>query len=400
MKKYIAIWLCLMLLPLSAFGATKAALPLEISAESAVLMDAVSGKIIYEKRAYVRRPPASTTKIMTSILALENGDLQSTVTASVKASKTEFGSLRLKAGEQLTLENLMYAMLLRSANDAAIAVAEHIAGSESQFVAMMNEKSKEIGAKHTHFENPHGLYNPKHYSTAYDLALMAKYATRIPKFNELVSTRTKRIERSLNKKDEYLINTARFLWRFNGADGIKTGYTKEAGHCFVGSATRDGWRLIAVVLKSNNSGEDAAALLDYGFKNFQQVCLAADYKPVAAIPVKGGVVDKVDLLPAGNIAFILKRPANVKADIKIDARKTTSAPVEKGEKLGMLTGYMNGKKVGTVDLVAAETVERTLAATIGVWVRAMLTVSALFLVGYIAYGTATAKAARRRRCGF
>jgi D-alanyl-D-alanine carboxypeptidase (penicillin-binding protein 5/6) len=336
--------------------------------------------------------------MMTAILALEKCDLTDTLTASKKASETQFGSLNLKPGEQLTLHDMMYALLLRSANDAAVCIAEHVAGSESEFVKLMNEKAAEIGANDTHFVNPHGLYDPKHYSTAYDLALIARYAVKFPIFNRIVSTESVCIERSMNKQDVYLKNTARFLRRFDGADGIKTGYTREAGHCFVGSATRNGWRLIAVVLKSNDAGADAAALLNYGFGNYKQVRFAGTDNAVTIVPVRGGVRREVGLVAEKDFSLVL--PKSMRAESKVNMKVgRVSAPIVKGEKVGALTGYLNGKKIGTVNLVAAESVDRTFAATVWVLVRSILAVTAILLLGYISYGTAVAEANRRRRRG-
>lgn len=361
-----------------------------------ILVDSVTGRVLYEKRCRTRRPPASTTKIMTAILALENGNLDDVVQVSARASETRFSSLHLKPGEKLTLESLLYGLLLRSGNDAAVCTAEHIAGSEKEFVEMMNERAKELGAKDTHFVNPHGLHNAKHYSTAFDLTLIARHAIRIPKFNEIVQTKTTHIERSTNSKDAFLRNTARFLWKFDGADGIKTGYTREAGRCFVGSATRDGWRLIAVVLKSNDAGADTTALLNFGFKYFKGVCFAQANEVVTTVDVHGGIADKVDLLAADDLALVFRKSAEDEAKVDIETKKAV-APIAKGEKLGTFTGYLNGKKVGSVDLLAAEPVDRSFAAAAWIWIRSMAAVSILFLAGYVSYGTAVAKAARRRR---
>jgi D-alanyl-D-alanine carboxypeptidase (penicillin-binding protein 5/6) len=372
--------------------------PPVIDAQSGILVDAVSGKVLYQKACRTRRPPASTTKIMTAILVIEHCKPGEVFKASPRASQTPHGSLHLKPGEQLDLDNMLYGMMLRSANDGAECVAEHIAGSEAEFAQMMNAKAKEIGATSTHFVNPHGLYNPKHYSTAYDLALIARYAIKMPKFNEIVHTKTARIERSANKKDVYIKNTARFLWRYPGADGIKTGYTREAGRCFVGSATRDGWRLIAVVLKSKDAGNDAAAILDFGFKYFKPVCYAKTTEPATTLPVSGGVYRTIDLMPARDLALVLRKSDAAEPRTELTTQRAV-APIEKGEKLGTLTGYLNGREVGTVNLVAAESIDRNLAATIWFWVRSTLAVTVILFAGLITYGTKAAKAARRRRRG-
>lgn len=399
-RKNMTVWclaaaLCLM----AGMQAWARPVPPIIEGQSAILVDAVSGKVLHQKACRARRSPASTTKMMTAILALEHCQLDEVFQASPQVCKTPHGNLNLKPGEELDLENLLTATMLRSANDGAECVAEHVAGSESKFAEMMNAKAKEIGAKDTHFVNPHGLYNPKHYSTAYDLAVIARYAIKLPKFNEVVRTKTVRIERSINNKDVYVKNTARFLWRYEGADGIKTGYTREAGRCFVGSATRGGWRLIAVVLKSKDAGKDTAALLDYGFKYYKPVCYAKTTDVAATVPVAGGVSRTVDLVPSRDLGVVLRKSDRAESRTEIDAGRA-AAPVTKGEKLGTLTGYLNGEKVGTVDLVAAESVDRTPAATVWVWIRSTLAVTTLVFLGFITYGTKAAKAARRRRRGF
>ena len=400
MKWLVALWFCLSLLCFATVQlGTADPAPPAITADSAILVDAATGKVLYEKRCRVRRPPASTSKMMTAILAIEHGDLKDTVRVSKRASNTPFSSLNLKPGEKLSLEDLLYGLLLRSANDAAVCIAEHIGGSEKKFVAMMNEKAKEIGAMDTYFANPHGLNDPKHYSTAYDLALIARYAIRMPVFNEIVATKTKRIERSINSKDIYIKNAARFLWKFDGADGIKTGYTRQAGHCFVGSATRDGWRLIVVVLKSKDAGEDAAALLSFGFKFYKQVSFARANEVVTTVPVANGVLDRVNVVAREDLAVVLRKSAEAKTGTSMNVREAV-APIDEGEELGTLTGYLNGEKVGSVDLLSAETVGRVLAAAFRAWVRSTFTISILFLVGYVTYGTAVAKTARRRRRSF
>ena len=372
--------------------------PPRITAESAILIDAATGKVLYTKQCRKRRPPASTTKIMTAILALENGRLEDTCTASPYATSTPYGSLNLKPGETLTLQDLLYAMLLRSANDGAVCVAEHISGTEPDFVDFMNEKAREIGAKDTRFANPHGLYAQGHYSTAYDLALIARYAIRNPNFNSMVKTRTERINRSINKKDVHLINTAKILWRYQGSDGIKTGYTKEAGHCFVGSATRDGWRLITVVLKSNNSGKDTQELFNYGFKHFKGISFIQPNQVIETVPVTGGVKETVALAGADWLGAVEKKNTPAHAESKIRLKKAV-APIKKGEKLGTITGFVNGREIGTVDLVAAESVDRTFIAAVKNFTRSIFLAFCIFLLGFMAYGTTVAKAARRRRRG-
>lgn len=370
--------------------------PPVIKGKSAIVVDALTGIIIYEKNSHVKREPASTTKIMTAILALEHGKLSDVVTASTDVSKTQYSSMHLKPGENLTLNDLMYGMLLRSANDAARCAAEYVAGSEEKFVELMNEKAKSIGALDTHFVNPHGLHNSNHYTTAYDLALIARYAIQNSEFNDFVRTKGIRINRSINTKDVTMRNTARFLWKYKGADGIKTGHTKEAGRCFVGSVTRGNWRVISVVLGSPDAGTDTIALMDYTFKYFKQVPIARTDKIVQSIPVKYGKQNTVEIIPAQNLALITGIKSDLKPETRISLEKA-SAPIRKGDKLGSLTAYYGNKEVGSVNLVAAENVDRKISSTIWLWTRNILATSTILITGLLTYGTAVAKVARRRR---
>lgn len=379
-----------------AVSASAAPEPPKINAKSAILVDALTGSIIYERNCHMKREPASTTKIMTAILALEHGKLDDKVTASRDACKTEFSSMHLKPGESLTLHDLMYGMLLRSANDAAVCAAEYVAGSESKFADMMNAKAVEIGAVDTHFVNPHGLHNLRHYTTAYDLALIARYAVQIPAFNEIVRTKGIRINRSINTKDVTIRNTARFLWKFSGADGIKTGHTKESGRCFVGSVTRGKWRLISVVLGSKDAGTDTSALMNYAFKYYKQIPFARTDTIVTTVPVKGGVAREVGLVPSRNLALITNRSKTSSPETKIDVGLVT-APVRKGEVIGTLTAFYESRNVGSANLLAADSVDRTLSASIWVWTRNTLIAGIFLITGLFTYGTAVAKATRRRR---
>lgn len=367
-----------------------------LTAESAILIDATTGTVLYQKECRQRRPPASTTKVMTAILALEHGDLDAVVTASEYASKTPYGNLHVKPGEKFTLRDLLYALMMRSANDAAVCIAEHVGGSEAKFAEMMNARAAELGAKDTHFVNPHGLHAPEHYSTAHDLAVIARHAASIPKFNEIVSTKHKRIDRSISKLDCTLRNTARLLWRYGGADGIKTGYTKEAGHCFVGSATRDGMRLITVVLKSQNTMDDTTLLLDQAFRDYRLVCFARKGRVAAKVPVRGGVVRQVDLVASESLGKIVRKADRIETRYEIDRRRTT-APVEAGEQVCMLVGYINDEELGSVPLVASSDVSRTFMFTVWVWARNFFIALLLAAAALLAYGTAIAKVARRRR---
>lgn len=247
--------------------------PEEVRAASAVLMDADTGAILFASDPMERRAPASTTKIMTALVILEEGRLDEKVVITERATAVTGTRLGLRRGQRVTLGDLLWAILLKSANDAALAAAEHVGGSEERFVAKMNAKAVSLGMQGTHFANPHGLDNPDHYSTAYDLALLARQALRNPVFARIVQTREARLAILMGPngrvvKRRVLRTHNQLLGQFFGADGVKTGYTERAGPCLVASATRGDHQLIAVLLNDSHRWAEAAALLEYGFAAF------------------------------------------------------------------------------------------------------------------------------------
>lgn len=236
-----------------------------VTAAAALLVDG-DGAVLWQRHARRRMAPASTTKIMTAVLALELGRLDDLVVVSRRAATGRGSRLGLRERERYRLEDLLVGMLVRSGNDAAVAVAEHIAGTVEGFVRLMNEKAAGLGAKDTHFVTPHGLDRPGHYTTAADMALMAHHAMAHPAFAEIVGSRERVVApEGGNGREKLLRNTNKLLWRYAWADGVKTGTTPRAGRCLIASATRDGHRLIAVVFRSANRWQDAVRLLNYGF---------------------------------------------------------------------------------------------------------------------------------------
>ncbi|MGH7369688.1 MAG: D-alanyl-D-alanine carboxypeptidase family protein [Candidatus Methylomirabilaceae bacterium] len=241
-----------------------------LSAGSAVLMDFDSGEVLFAKNARERRAPASTTKIMTALLVLEEGRLDDSVVMMDRSGAPGGARLGLKRGQRISLEDLVLAMLLRSANDAASAAAAHVGETEERFVARMNERAISLGMEGTHFTNPHGLDDPDHYSTAHDLALLARYALRQPTFARIVQMKEAWLSIQRGPKGRFAKRTLlrthnRLLGHFDGANGVKTGYTGGAGRCLVASASRGGRQLVAVLLNDDDRWTDAAALLEYGF---------------------------------------------------------------------------------------------------------------------------------------
>ncbi len=240
-------------------------IPPYLSASSALLVEGETGRIILEKNSRERRPIASLTKLMTAILVLERGCLNDWVTVSRRAASTRGSSLRLRPGQRVLLKSLLLGLLVRSANDAAVAAAEHVCGSEEEFVRQMNQKALALGLCDTHFANCHGLDHPDHYSTAFDMAQLGQYAISWSFIADCVKNKEVAIRLQGLHRPRICRNSNKLLRFYWGADGIKTGYTEEAGKCLVGSASRGGYRLIAVLLNDNERWQDACELFEYGF---------------------------------------------------------------------------------------------------------------------------------------
>ncbi|GJM80038.1 hypothetical protein HMSSN139_25340 [Paenibacillus sp. HMSSN-139] len=239
-----------------------------IHAQAAAVIDVTSGRLLYSLHGDEQLPIASLTKIMTAIVAIEHGKLSDTVTVGRNAYAKEGSSIYLHLGEEMSLENMLYGLMLRSGNDAATAIAEHVGGSEEGFVYLMNEKAKLLGLTHTHFQNPHGLDAKGHYSSANDLAKLTSYALKNPHFKEIVRTPSKNAPNPNDPWDYKWLNKNKMLRFYDGADGVKTGYTKIAKRCLVSSATRGGQQIAVITLNDGDDWNDHRKLLDYGFANF------------------------------------------------------------------------------------------------------------------------------------
>lgn len=270
--------------------------PVHVSARAAILIDSRTGAILYEKNAFMQMDPASVTKMMTALLVIEHGHLNRIVTISQRADNTPGSSMHIAKGQQYTRLDLLKGLLLRSGNDASVALAESDAGSVEKFVAQMNVKAQQIGAFNTAFENPNGLTKPGHYSSAYDLALIARTALRVPLFQEIVKTPETHVTELRHQRTRTIRNTNQLLYGFPGADGVKTGTTDAAGKCLVASATRNGQQLIAVVLHSDNRWGDASRLLNYGFHHWALVDAVPQGRVMAEAAVVGGRAKSVGLV--------------------------------------------------------------------------------------------------------
>ncbi len=335
-------------------GTVQADSGLHLTAPAAILIEACSGQVLYEQQSGQEREPASTTKIMTAILALELGTLDAPIKISKYAAATPGTTIYLTAGEKLKLRELIKGALISSGNDAATAIAEGLAGSETTFAWLMNRKAKQLGAFNTNFSNPHGLSEVGHFSSAYDLALMARYALRNPLFRCLVATEEEQIP-APGEGVRLLYNTNRLLGSYPGCDGIKTGTTDAAGQCLVASATRNRRQLISVVLGSRERYYDSRALLDYGFDNFYaEVVVAGEY--ISQLAVKNGEMNRVAVVPEKGIAFSAPKDEAPFLEKKVLMPKVVNAPIKKGQRLGEVIIQFKGREMDKTALLAAEEV--------------------------------------------
>lgn len=327
-----------------------------VTARSAVVIEASTGTVIYERNMRERRYPASTTKIMTLILALERGNPDDIVTISSNAAGTDGSTLWLEAGEQVRLGDLMYGMMLVSGNDAAVAIAEHIGGSVENFADMMTRKAHEIGATDTYFVNSNGLPDERHCTTAYDLALIAAYGYKDPRFAEIVSSREYILPWKKNADDRKIRNENLLLTIYRGANGVKTGYTDAAGRCLVSGANRNGVQLVSVVLDSLYMWNDSITMLDYGFAHVYARKIAEKGRTMGYVRVLDGCKRRVAAETADDVIVpVFDEDEHIKTEVHL--LDTAHANVNKGDVLGKLLILSDGKTVASVDLVAAETVE-------------------------------------------
>ncbi|MBQ7821732.1 MAG: D-alanyl-D-alanine carboxypeptidase [Clostridia bacterium] len=325
---------------------------LDTSARSAVLIDAASGTVMYEKNAHERLPMASTTKIMTALVALEYADKNAVVTVPAEAVGVEGSSVCLKAGESMTLEELLYAVMLESANDAAAAVAYIVGGSIEDFALMMNEKAQSLGLTDTSFANPHGLDAENHYTTAHDLARIAAEAMKNEDFRTIVSTYRYKIPMS-ESGYRYLMNHNKLLKMYDGALGVKTGFTKKSGRCLVSAAERDGLMLVAVTLNAPDDWRDHSAMLDYGFGNYEMNTLATADEYSFTLECVGKQTTHVTVTnPKGASVCMQKGSGEIEQTVILP--RFVYAPVSVGDVLGRIDFSCDGKVLDSVELVVKE----------------------------------------------
>lgn len=356
-----------------------------VAAKGAVLMDMDSGRVLWGKNENEPMTMASTTKIMTAILALENGNMDDVVTASKRAASAPEVNMNLKAGETHRLEDLLYAMMLKSYNDAAVAVAEHVGGSVENFCQMMTDKAKEIGAKDTIFASPNGLDSSfefsEHHSTAYDMALITRYALKNPEFVKIITTKEVTIPlKGGNDKSYYIPNADRFLTMYDGAFGVKTGFTNKAGQCFVGAAKREDTTLISVVLASGwgttgkeQKWKDTRKIMDYGFENFEMGNVVEKGTQVKqTILVNGSKTKEMQAEFGEGMHMLLNKNVKETIDTKIQLPTELNAPIEKGQKIGEAEIFIDGVYMGNIALLSigkaeAYSLEKTIKNLMKYW---------------------------------
>ncbi|HOV69840.1 MAG TPA: D-alanyl-D-alanine carboxypeptidase family protein [Clostridia bacterium] len=354
-KTALAILICLCILifshPVYALG--------PVNASGAVLMEANSNRVLYSKNPHKRLPMASTTKIMTAIIAIENSNPEETVTVGANAVGVEGSSIYLQAGEKLKLGDLLYGLMLASGNDAAVAIAEHVGGSVERFVEMMNKKAQELGLKNTHFTNPSGLHNPNHYTSAYDLAKLACYGMKNEMFREITSTKVKRIPWQGRDYPRFLRNKNRILNEYAGGNGIKTGFTKAAGRCLVASAQRNGMQLVCAVINAPDMFADCMAMMDWGFENYKLRELVKAGEVKATVGVVGNKrVKSVDLVTAQDFKYIMSEDEANRVEYRVNIpAQRLYAPVSLGQDAGVLEIYADGDLIGKVKLKAKNMVK-------------------------------------------
>lgn len=324
--------------------------PPELSAEAAALIDVKSGRILYEKEGDKRLPIASITKIMTAIIALENHALDDIVTVSDRAEGVEGSSIYLRRGEKVKLINLLYGLMLRSGNDAAVAIAEHVGGSVEGFVFLMNQKAEELGMNNTHFANPHGLDDEKHYSTARDMAILTAYAMGNPVFQEIVSTRVKSVDWPGEQWNRLFINKNKMLRYYKGADGVKTGYTRKANRTLVSSATRDGMQLAAVTLNDPDDWMDHTNLLDWGFEHFVTHPIVSATTPVKEWDEKKGRVTA--LYPVRDFSYPLRdgEKERIRKKLNLFDENMSRKKLIDGSIAGHLLIYLDEQQIASIGL--------------------------------------------------
>lgn len=347
----VTLLICCTVLTLLGGGA-RAEEEVETGARAAVLIERNTGMVLLRHNENEPLPMASTTKVMTALLALEKGNLDDVVTVGRNAYGVPGTSIYLNLGEHITLRDLLYGLLLASGNDAAVAIAEHIGGSVEAFCAMMTERAAELGCENTVFVNPNGLPAEGHHTTAYDLALIAREAMKHETFREIVSTRRASIPWEGRSYDRILNNKNRLLTDYEGATGIKTGYTRAAGRCLVFGARRDGLEVIGVVLNCGDWFNEAARLMDLGFERYEGFTALSEGETVRVLPVTDGRQDAVYICAGADLTAAV--PKGEIPALEYDMPDSLPAGMQMGDAVGEARIMLSGRTLASVPLVLTE----------------------------------------------
>ena len=330
------------------------------SAKSAIVIDAGSKRILYEKNINEKLPMASTTKIVTAITAIENcDDLDKVITIDERAVGVFGSSIYLKPNEKLSIRELLYGLMLRSGNDASIAIAYAVAGSVEKFCEMMNSLAKKVGANNSHFVNPHGLDSEGHYTTAYDLSLITAYALQNNDFAEIVKTKSVRICEG-KENIRYLVNKNKLLFRLDGCIGVKTGFTDNAGRCLVSACERDGLKLVCVVLNCGPMFEESEMLFEKAYEEFKLIEILPPYYYVKSAVVEGGKVDNIGLYLKSGFSIVLTKKELSIINVVFNVPDSLKSPLKKDQEVGICEIYYGNHLIFSEKVYTIEEVDSIL----------------------------------------
>ncbi len=341
--------------------------PFDVQGKSAILIDAATGKILYEKNIHEKLYPASVTKIMVLLLAmeaLENNriSLDDDVIISSNAAGMGGSQLYMEEGEIQKAEGLIRAISVRSGNDAAVALAEHIAGSEELFVDMMNTRAQELGMNNTNFVNPHGLHDDNHYTSAYDISIMSKELLKYPQVHKWLTIWITTLKVGKEKDSvQQMVNTNKLIRFYKGANGIKTGFTSDSMYCLAASATRGNLTLVSVILGSpsvNQRNADSMKLLNHGFANYDSIPVVKKGQIIKNVPVSKGNIENVDIVADSNFSILIKKGQTKNVEKEILLPDSLDAPIEKNDKVGEIVYKIDGEEKGRVNLLCKDEVKK------------------------------------------
>ena len=356
-KLFLCFFATLFIFLILPFSSNADAEGLSVSAKAAVLIEADTGRVLFSKNKDMQLPMASTTKILTALITLESDGLDDLFVVDEKAIQVEGSSMGLRAGDSASLRTLACGMLLPSGNDAANAAAVRIGGSIAEFAAIMNQRAAAIGMKNSHFVTPSGLDNEQHYSTAYDMAKLARVALKNNAFQDICSRNIAKVEFGNPPYERWLKNHNRLLNEYKGAIGVKTGFTKKSGRCLVSAAERDGVTLIAVTLNAPNDWQDHTLMFNYGFNDVKPQQYHLQYEDIQ-LDIVGGKSAKVGVVPLTSTMVNVEENRLKDITPKVIAEHFYYAPVHAGDVMGKIELYLDGEEIGTTALIAAEDVKR------------------------------------------